>query len=290
MSFGVELDPVRVGEVDRGEGRRAHDGDVPVRSRRHHGRRRDRIEVVCGRQLVRVPPGLVEPLDVHDGDAVRGSPADQGEEVLLGAGLPHVGVREGATRRCQVDVAVDEARDDRRPGEIDRELCIRRFTGADALDVAIIHEDPLPEGGMRKRHDPGRAVEGPHGAAMIEESRSPSSTTAASSRSSKTLVLSRWRARPIASPAVRIAAIACPDVVGRPPQDEVIDPTEVPGAGAPDRAIQASQGRVREDGGWLRADGEPAHASLVEPVEEGNRLRAPPDPAARSIVSSEIEA
>jgi hypothetical protein len=190
MSFGVELDTVRIGEIDRGEGRRAHDGDVTVRPRRHHRCRRDRVEVMGGWELVRVPSGLVEPLDVHDGDVGAEAASDQSEEVLLRACLSHVGVRKGTTCRRQVDVTVDEPGDDRRPGEVDRELSVRELSRADALDVAIVHEDPLPHRRMGKRHDPRRTVEGPHGAAMIEESRSPSSTATASSRSSRTLVLS----------------------------------------------------------------------------------------------------
>jgi hypothetical protein len=35
---------------------------------------------VGGRELVRVPSGLVEPLDVDDGDVVAEAASDQGEE------------------------------------------------------------------------------------------------------------------------------------------------------------------------------------------------------------------
>ena len=92
----VELDPVRVGQVDRGEGRGAHDRDVAVRSRGDDGGGGDRVEVGGGRELAGVPSGFVEPLDVHDGDLVGHAPADQGQELLLRPGLPDVGVRERA--------------------------------------------------------------------------------------------------------------------------------------------------------------------------------------------------
>ena len=79
-----------------------------------------------------------------------------------------------------------------------------------------------------------------------------------------------------------------PDLGVRPPQDEVVDPSQMLRADAPDGAIHLQKDRVGEDRGRLRADGEAAHAAIVEPAEDGDGVRGP-GPRSAAIVSGEID-
>ena len=203
------------------------------------------------------------------------SPADQGEELLLRPGLPDVVVRQRAPGRGEVDVTVDEPGDDGRAGKLDRELGFRRVTGTHALHVPVIDEDPLPHRRMGERHDAGGAIQGPHGAAMIEESRSPSMTARASSRSARNLRLSRMKRRapsrrlPVVERHQRVSHVAALDPRRRhrrPIGDIGVRVFRI-------GAVQVRERGVGEDRRGIRADGEAAHAMAAEPPEEGDRVR-----------------
>ena len=140
-------------------------------------------------------------------------------------------------------MTVDEPRDDGRAGKLDREVRLRRVAGPHALDVAPVDEDPLPHRRVGEGDDPRCAVKGPHGAAMIEESRSPSATARASVTIREEPRLRGMEREPHAGGDVVERAERGADVGARTPQDDVVDPSDMSSAGAPDGADPTPRGR-----------------------------------------------
>ena len=91
--------------------------------------------------------------------------ANAADRVLLGevahpCVLPVVPLPDRPAR--QMDVRVDEARDDRDAGQVDDAVGVGRRAGPDALDMPVVDEDPLPHRRVAEGVDLRGPIQGLH--------------------------------------------------------------------------------------------------------------------------------
>ena len=233
-----------------------------------------------------IPSGFVEAFDVHDRSARPVS--DELEELAFEAAV------RTSSFASERPVPVMCTWLSMNPGTIVVPGSSTRsapgVARADALDVATVDEDPLPQVRMGEGHDARGAVEGPHGAAMIEESRSSSARTCSSSRSARTRDLRSWSSEAHRRRREPERGDRAPHVVTAPPQHDVVHPADVADAGRAECAVDLLEDGVREDRRRLGSDGRPrtpASQTALD-VDRGLRRRAQRrgGPPARSIRSS----
>ncbi len=159
LARGVSLDPVLPESVRLVQGGRVRQRDVAVGPNQDHGRVAQLVEIRESRERRVGPMRLVEPVG-QDPAGLMGQLLRHEPEHLLGRACPldrDADAREGRAR--QMDVGVDESRDDRGPGELHHPIRVGRLAGADPLDVPVVEQEPLPHRAVAERVDPRGPIE-----------------------------------------------------------------------------------------------------------------------------------